>query len=256
MTQDIGSESQSVADYISAALSETEWQARGQIARIVTVLGEDAARALLDEAQQVEASGGMLINDKSRRRTPGGVFFYLAAQRLTDEQQEIVWQKARRPHKKDAGAAVVSAPASTKTPPLQWSERGTLYQQIPNTEYGEAKTVKVTLIGRPGKVVERGDLVLTTMKSSKVPALPKGLPTPPSQPTTYALYLSARHWRKVREALQNPEDVLIVEGWQAFDPDLKGIAVWGTNVTTKFLQQQQRAEQQVQSKAKDAGSSA
>ena len=120
----------------------------------------------------------------------------------------------------------------------------TLYEQIPNTEHGEAKTVKVTLIGRPGKVVERGDLVLTTMKSSKIPALPKGLPTPPAQPTTYALYMSAKHWRKVREALKNTEDVLIVEGFQAYDPDLKGIAVWGTNVTTKILQQRDREAKQ------------
>jgi hypothetical protein len=34
---------------------------------------------------------------------------------------------------------------------------------------------------------------------------------------------------------QNAEDGLIVEGVQAFDPDLKGIAVWGTNVTTQSL---------------------
>ena len=255
MTQDMGSETQPVADYISAALSETEWQARGQIGRIVTVLGEDAARALLDEAQRIEASGGMLINDKSRRRTPGGVFFYLAAQRLTVEQQEIVWQKSRRPRKK-AGTTTVTPPVSTKAPPLQWSERAGLYQEISNAEYGEARTVKVTLIGRPGKVVERGDVVLTTMKSGKVPALPKGLPAPPEQPTVYALYLSAKHWRKVKESLKNPEDVLIVEGWQAFDPQLKGIAVWGTNVTTKLLQQQQRMEQQTQTKAKGTESSA
>ena len=82
------------------------------------------------------------------------------------------------------------------------------------------------------------------MKSSgKSPTLPKGLPQTPQEPTTYALYLSKKHWNKVRESLKNPEDVLIVEGWQAFDPDLKGIAVWGTNVTTKLLQQAQREAQ-------------
>ena len=99
-------------------------------------------------------------------------------------------------------------------------------------------------------MIEQSDLVLTTMKSTKTPALPKGLPTPPAEPTKYALYLSKKHWAKVRESLKNPEDVLIVEGWQAFDKDLGGIAVWGTNVTTKILQQRDREAKQAQAQGR------
>ena len=31
---------------------------------------------------------------------------------------------------------------------------------------GEAKTVKITLIGRPGRIVEKGEVVLTSMQQS------------------------------------------------------------------------------------------
>jgi hypothetical protein len=161
---------------------------------------------------------------------------------MTDEQRKSVWPKNWRLDKTPR-TDPQPAPAVVQEPPLQWSERTELYQQI--TEYGEARTVKVTIIGRPGKIVEKGDVVLTILKSTgKVPALPKGLPTPPEQPTTYALYLSRKHWNKVCELIKNPDDVLIVEGWQAFDKELGGIAVWGTNVTTKLLQQQVREAKQ------------
>ena len=43
-----------------------------------------------------------------------------------------------------------------------------------------------------------------------------------------------------QEAIQNPADRLIVEGFAAFDPALEGLAVFVTNTTTKLLQQQKR----------------
>jgi hypothetical protein len=48
----------------------------------------------------------------------------------------------------------------------------------------------------------------------------------------------------VGAALRNPEDVLIVEGFPAADPAHAGITVYATTVTTKVLQQVQRASQQ------------
>jgi hypothetical protein len=225
---------------LAQQLGEAGKQSVYQLRQVVAALGDDVARELLAETLQIEAGEGMLTLDQSRRRTPGGVYFFLAKSKLTDEQRKAIWPKNWRLNKTPQTDAP-PAPPIVQEPPLQWSERTTLYGQI--TEYGEVRTVKVTLIGRPGKVIERGDLVLTTMKSTKVPTLPRGLPTPPEKPTIYALYLSAKHWRKVKQSLSNPEDVLIVEGWQAYDPDLKGIAVWGTNVTTKLLQQQLREQQ-------------
>jgi hypothetical protein len=40
-----------------------------------------------------------------------------------------------------------------------------------------------------------------------------------------------------------PEDALIIEGWAAYDPDLEGIAVFATNITTKLLQAVKRQQQ-------------
>jgi len=50
----------------------------------------------------------------------------------------------------------------------------------------------------------------------------------------------AKQWKTVAEAIQNPNDRLIVEGFAAFDPGLEGMAVFATNTTTKLLQQQKR----------------
>jgi len=81
------------------------------------------------------------------------------------------------------------------------------------------------------------------MTARAVPSLPKGMPTPPATPTTYTVYISAKQWAKVAQALGNPEDILIVEGTPVYDPTLEGIAVYVTNATTKQLQQAQRAAQ-------------
>jgi DNA replication protein DnaC len=44
----------------------------------------------------------------------------------------------------------------------------------------------------------------------------------------------------IAAALANPEDALVVEGWAAFDPELEGIAVFATFVTTKLTRGEQK----------------
>ncbi len=101
--------------------------------------------------------------------------------------------------------------------------------------------MKITLIGRPGHVVEKQNLVITMMSQMQAPAsFPKGVPQPPATPTDYTIYIAAKQWQKVAEAMKNPEDKLIVEGFAAFDPALEGMAVFVTNTTTKLLQQQKK----------------
>ena len=78
--------------------------------------------------------------------------------------------------------------------------------------------MKMILIGRPGRVIEKGEVVITSIKSSSVPSLPKGLPQPPDDSTTYIVYIALKQWRKVRESIQkNPDDKLIIEGYPALD---------------------------------------
>ena len=64
------------------------------------------------------------------------------------------------------------------------------------------------------------------MESNKVPALPKGLPTPPAAPTKYTVYISSKQWKKVAEAIRDPEDVLIIEGFPTIDTQASAIAVF------------------------------
>jgi hypothetical protein len=62
------------------------------------------------------------------------------------------------------------------------------------------------------------------------------------------VYIAFKQWSKVADALRNPEDALIGEGYPTLDERIPGMAVFATNVTTKLLQQAKRAEQ-----AKGAG---
>ncbi len=110
-------------------------------------------------------------------------------------------------------------------------------------EKGQATTVKLTLIGRPGRVIDRGTCIVTTMQESRVPSLPKGLPTPEPTPTTYTVYIATRQWRKVAEAIADPDDTLILEGFPQLDAQTKSIAVFVSNATTKKLQMAQKEQQ-------------
>jgi hypothetical protein len=95
---------------IVTALNETEERPRTQIAAIVRALGEDAALAILVEANQIEATGGMMLPDGSRRRTPGGVFFAVARRRLSPEDREAIFPKTP-PARKDGEKAEEAPPA-------------------------------------------------------------------------------------------------------------------------------------------------
>jgi hypothetical protein len=102
-------------------------------------------------------------------------------------------------------------------------------------------TAKVTLIGRPGKVVEHSDFVVTSMEQSSIPPLPKGIPAPKSPRMTYTLYIAAKQWRKVAEPLKVADDALIVEGVCVPDAESGGVALLVLSATTKALQRQKLA---------------
>ncbi len=229
-------DTRAIAATIAQELGETERVPLAQIRRIVQRLGPEAALAFLQEAQQIEAQGGLMLPDGSRRRTPGGVFFFLVRQRITPEDRAVIfpgWPKRPRSQTGTAHAPAAQPPAPVVPP-----------EALPNLS-GEVRTVKITLIGRPGPITTSPTgTITTTMQSRNVPALPRGVPAPPTTPTEYTVYIGPKQWAKVAAALSNPEDVLIVEGFPAADPARPGITVYATNVTTKVLQQAQRAAQQ------------
>jgi hypothetical protein len=206
------------------------------VALVVDRLGEDAALGFLRQTLEIEAQGGLLIASGKRRRTPGGVFFHLVKQSLSEEDVRTWWPEhgGRKRGKTKAGA-----PAKAKAEPPAYEECLTWAPEALQ-QPGEATTVKITLIGRPGRIVERGDVVLTMMQGAKAPTLPKGLPVPPAEPTTYVVYIARKQWARVAEAIQDPDDKLIVEGYPAFEKRLGAVVVFATQVTTKNLQAAKR----------------
>jgi len=70
------------------------------------------------------------------------------------------------------------------------------------------------------------------------------MPAARGTPVALMSTLPTRTRMTVAEALRDPEDILIAEGTPVYDPELEGMAVYVTNVTTKVLQQAKRAEQQ------------
>jgi hypothetical protein len=107
--------------------------------------------------------------------------------------------------------------------------------------------VKLTLVGRPGRVIEKEDFVITTMENSRPPSLSKALPQPPRDSTTYIIYIAMKQWRKVRQSLKNnSDDKLIIEGYPIFDRRIGEhgtMTIFAQSATTKLLQQAQREKQ-------------
>jgi hypothetical protein len=222
---------------IAQQLGETQPGPLQQLRRIVQRLGPEAALAVLQETQAIEAQGGLLLPDGSRRHTPGGVFFRLVRERVSPEERAILFPP--RQHRQRHQQRPHAQPSSPPTPAQ--------LAALPNVT-GEIRTVKLTLLGRPGPVVpSQAGYLMTTLPTPSIPALPPGLPAPPPSLTTYTVYLTPKQWRPVAEALHDPEDTCIIEGFPAFDPTLEGVAVYALNVTTKQLQQAARAARQPRS---------
>jgi hypothetical protein len=123
-----------------------------------------------------------------------------------------------------------------------WDEAQLFIAEL-TVNIGDASAVKVTIIGRPAQVVERQGVVILALRSTKAPTLPKGLPPLPATPTTYMIFVQQKQWNKVREAMHNADDALIVEGYSVHEPRFAGITVYATQVTTKALQAAKRTEQ-------------
>jgi len=221
-----------VAARVARELSEADPAATGQIARIVECLGAEVVLVFLRETLEAEARGGIMLRDGSRRRTPGGAFFYLVKGRISRRDRAAIWPHLAQPAGKK----------KQKVEPPAWGEILALAPEA-TKEKGEATTVKITLVGRPGRIIEKEDVVLTTMQGTKPPTLPKGLPAPPAEPTTYVVYVARKQWAKVAEALQAPDDRLIVEGYPVFEKRLGAMVVLATNATTKNLQAARRLDQ-------------
>jgi hypothetical protein len=244
------------ATIIADALGETEFSPRANIGRIVQALGRTQSRELLSKTLEIEANGGILVPDGSRRRTPGGVFFHLAyttGQPKPGKTLQRPQDRVKKPKNGDAQSAqandtpkaqkAVGKSAQQQTAIVfSWSDRIAIVNEA-SKEKGTAN-VKITLVGRPGKIIDKGQFVMTIMESSKVPMLPKGLPMPTNMATKYAVYIATKQWNKVKDAIRDPEDTLIIEGFPKIDAEVGAIAVFASNITTKKQQMAKKQPQQ------------
>jgi hypothetical protein len=230
-----------VAAAIAAALGEPDPGPRAQLEQIVAALGIEAARALLAEARQVEAGAGILTKD-GRRRTLGGVFFFLARGRVSPEQHERIWPGARLPGRLQAIKRPATAQPMDRRQPLSRREAARLLSTEVGCQ-GVVMSAKITLVGQPGKIIDKGEVVVAVMKGGDPPSLPKELPEPPAEPTVYLVFIAQKHWHKVADALERDgDDRLIVEGYPALDKKLGVVGVLAQSVTTIGLQAAKRAK--------------
>jgi len=236
-----------IAGEIAAQFNETEVEPKRLIGRALRNLGEERVRAFVVQTLEVEATGGLMLPDGSRRRTPGGVFFHLMRSGIDKKaSRKIFWShttpQSQGTQRTTLGAGPVTDAGATL---FDWATFGTAATAA-MSEAGEATTVKLTVIGRPDKIVERGDVALVGMRSEKVPSLPKGVPAPPAPQTDYMVLVGIKQWRKVAEALAaDPTDKVIMEGYPTVQPEFAGITVYATSATTTGIQAGKRAAQTV-----------
>lgn len=235
---------------VAERLHEKNSRALFQIRRLYEHLGSDIIWDMIAETERIEAEGGMLFQDGSRRRAPGGVFLFLAKRRLSLEEWARIFppkpqtnpQPQNPPRPKITPAP---APAPAPAPVVEkitWDTRAVLIDTVREGQ-GIAHTVKITVIGRPTSVVERGNTVILTLThNGPLLSAPKGVPIPPVMPTTtYTVYVGAKQWRGVAEAMKNPEDELIMEGAMTWDAEQQTIAVYTTKIASKLAQRATRA---------------
>lgn len=176
--------------------------------QVLTLLGPAHTAQLLAQTLALEAAGGLLVRHGRRRRTPGGVFFQLVRQQVTPSQRDYLFPRATPPQ----GQGPPQAPMV-----LTWEEASTLMQTLATDAPGEARTMKLTLIGRPGKVETRGQAVVFQMQGKPPGSLPRGLPPVPQGPAlTWTVMVALRQWTRVQESLAaHQDDQLIIEGYPA-----------------------------------------
>src|SRR6202008_3898030 len=71
-------------DHLAETLQEPK---KFLLRKVLQTLGAERTAALLAEALQCEAAGGLLTKDGTRRRTPGGVFFQRVREALSPAER-------------------------------------------------------------------------------------------------------------------------------------------------------------------------
>ena len=106
--------------------------------------------------------------------------------------------------------------------------------------------MKLTMIGRPGKVETRGQTVVFRLQGKPPASIPRGLPPLPNTPAmTFTVMVALRQWNRVKEALDaDPSDVLVVEGYPVQQGEK--LVLFANSCTSVALQRARKQAQQQQ----------
>jgi PHAX RNA-binding domain len=221
-------------DHLAETLQEPN---RLLLRQVLRHLGQDRATTVLAEALAREANGGMVTKDGTRRRTPGGTFFQLVKEQVTSrERWQLFAPKGRRPIRKPLRKA--------EPPGLPGAAVASLIQVIKPYPAGEAYRMKLTLIGRPGKVATRDQVVVFRMQGKPPTSLPRGFPPLPKTPgLTWNVMVALRQWNRVKDCLAtDKDDQLIVEGYPLMQDNQH--VLLAQSCTSVALQRAQKAATQ------------
>ncbi|MGB0383669.1 MAG: hypothetical protein ACPGWR_02505, partial [Ardenticatenaceae bacterium] len=227
---------------------------------VVKYMGMEKCQQYLEKAIEMEAEGGDIIKSGDRRRTPGGIFYWLVKQELTLEELKTLFPYPQRPIDKERRKASRKKRKKHKKIELlaqvaeSWESRAEAIKEVlVSKKFGQATSIKVTMIGRPGKIRKQRGFVMTTMRGpERAPSLPAELPKAPASKLVYLVYIGNKQWKRVAKRITNPEDILIIEGYLSYDKALKKMTVFGQMVTTKLIQQERRKAQKDEAEKKKA----
>lgn len=225
-------EIENLARQIGEKLGEKTGKPMRQITQMIEICGPAFVEKILADTEAAEAGGGILTHDKKRRRTKGGVFFFLAKGEMDPDSLARVFPNFGK-----------HGDGSIMPPGIDWAERLSHMEALREAP-GRINNLTVSLVGRPGALHIEGSSVMTVIeqRAVKAPPYPKGVPPfdTVGLVTKYFVFLGLRHWQKVEKALENTDDMLIVEGSAIYDEQLGGISVLSTAVSTKVLESQKR----------------
>ena len=191
-------------DKLAEVLQEPK---KNLLTKVLRTLGPERTTAILADTLQQEAAGGVLTKDGTRRRTAGGVFFQLVKAQATRQERRRLFP---RPTPQQGQARPKEPPQA-----LAWDEVSPILETLATHPAGEARTMKLTLIGRPGKVEMRSQAVVFRMQGKPPGPLPRGLPpVPTTPPMTWNVMVAIRQWNRVKDSVtSHPDDQLILEGY-------------------------------------------
>jgi hypothetical protein len=233
------SQSPHPARAIARQLGERDRVAVECIRRIADLIGMDGAQALVDQARRINANGGMVTHDGRRRRTLGGIFFFLFNQSATPEQRRDILRlqahlKSEIDLRKRLKTPFIGRLGSLSAP-VDLDDARRLARKLAGSA-GKTLSMKIRIVGRPGKIERRDGLVVFQMRDSAAPPkLPKVLPPLPDAPQTYVVYMAAKHWLRVAPEVEKDDCPLTIEGAAAFDPQLGTLVIYAQEV---YIRQQ------------------